>query len=186
VTPGRRPGCHGTRSYLYAQTASRSELRLEPQVGPGCRGCSAAAALSSHMDWALPRPPRDRDSGTPRLRLPRIHDSLAKCADKKQCWCCLLSMLRIGRALGSEDLALGSVGNRRELSTATCLTEAGIEPGTVASELSEEHRSYFPCPMTDPSQPCWPVLHPWDDINHFGSLPGHAYEQIEWFINFYL
>jgi hypothetical protein len=42
-------------------------------------------------------------------------------------------MLRIGRALGSEGLALGSVGNRRELSTGTCLTEAaselaGIEP----------------------------------------------------------
>ena len=35
-----------------------------------------------------------------------------------------------GRALGSEGLALGSVGNRRELSTGTCLTEAGIEPGT--------------------------------------------------------
>ncbi len=77
-----------------------------------------------------------------------MHDSLEKCADKKQCRCCLLSMLHISRALGSEGLALGSDGNRRELSTGTCLNEAGIEPGTVASESSEARRSYFPCPMT--------------------------------------
>jgi hypothetical protein len=57
---------------------------------------------------------------------------------KKKCRCCLLSMLRIGRALGSEGLALGSVGNRRALSNGTCLTDAGIEPGT---ELSEARRS---------------------------------------------
>jgi hypothetical protein len=47
-------------------------------------------------------------------------DSPTKSADKKQNWCCLLSMLRIGRALGSDGLALGTMGsvrNRRELVT---------------------------------------------------------------------
>ncbi len=61
--------------------------------------------------------------------------------------CCFIS-----RALGSEGLAswLKSIGNHRELSIGTCLTEAGIEHGRLASELSEERRSprYFPCPMT--------------------------------------
>jgi hypothetical protein len=62
-------------------------------------------------------------------------------------------MLSIGLALGSEGLALGSVGIRRELSTGTCLTEAGIKPGTLESELSEEHR----CSITSIWQPPWLV-----------------------------
>jgi hypothetical protein len=32
------------------------------------------------------------------------HNSWAKYADQKQCWCCFLSMRRTGRTLGSEDL----------------------------------------------------------------------------------
>ncbi len=77
------------------------------------------------------------------LLSPACHDSSTKSADKEQCQCCLLSMLRCGRVRGSEGVVLGSVGNHLEVSTGTCLTEAGIEPGTLASELSEERRSYL-------------------------------------------
>jgi hypothetical protein len=65
-------------------------------------------------------------------------------------------MLRIGLALGSEGLALGGVGNRRKWSIGTCLTEAGIEPGTVASESPEARRSYATGRALRPGQDALP------------------------------
>jgi hypothetical protein len=56
--------------------------------------------------------------------------------------CCALTELLVAKVYhwGASGI--------QELSTGTCMTGAGIEPGILASELSEEHRSHFPCPMT--------------------------------------